>query len=171
MVFPAQSGSKLWPSLCAFKNPVHCHSDSPPRFSNSISLPPPTPSQSHSDPLSTHGTSCSRYSEIWERSGNLEHLNYCTVGRCSVPPTHHRKTSLMLRRGGGGGGPFVFLSCWRSSKSAERRLTCLPMKRLLSYRPCSWFTSPLPGLITRLGGDASARRVTGRATPACDLFP
>lgn len=83
MVFPAQSGSKLWPSLCAFRNPAHCHSDSLPCFSNSISpcalshlvLVP----QRHSDPLSTHRTSCSRYSDIWECSSNLKHLNYCTA--------------------------------------------------------------------------------------------
>lgn len=83
LVFPAQSGSKLWPSLCAFRNPAHCHSDSLPCFSNSICpcalshlvLVP----QHHSDPLSTHRTSCSRYSDIWERFSNLKHLNYCTA--------------------------------------------------------------------------------------------
>lgn len=60
---------------------------------------------------------------------------------------YHDKTSLMSLWGE---KTFVFFSCLRSSKSAERRLTCGLMKRLLSYRPCSWFLSPLSGLIRRL---------------------
>lgn len=59
----------------------------------------------------------------------------------------HDKTSLMSQWGE---KTFVFFSCLRPSKSAERRLTCGLMKRLLSYRPCSWFLSPLSGLIRRL---------------------
>lgn len=121
------------------RNPAHCHPNSLPRLSNSISPAPPPPLLPPSCkrlPLrwpSPRRTSCSSYSEIWECSSVLKHLNYCTAepeqhGNHSsgantpllllpppAPPHHHRRRCCCCCRE----SPLVF---WFSC--SERRLTC-----------------------------------------------
>lgn len=169
MVFPAQSGCKLWPSLCALGTrptaiPILSLAFPTQSRPRALAACPSSSPKHHSPFLTGHQppkTSCSRYSEIWERSGNLKRLNYCTCD----PERHGNYSSggneaagaplqtflHVTARGVGGGKPFVFLfSSSQSSKTAERRLTCFLMKRFLSYQQCSWFLSPLSGLIRRL---------------------
>lgn len=91
MVFPAQSGSTLWPSLCALgtrPTAIPILSLAFPSQSRTVPSPPAPPPQK---PfaffywLSTQRTSCSSYSEIWERFSILKRLNYCTCD-----PEQHR---------------------------------------------------------------------------------
>lgn len=175
LVFPAQSGSKLWPSLCAFRNPAHCHSDSLPCFSNSISpralshlvLVP----QHHSDPLSTHRTSCSRYSDIWERSSDLKHLNYCTAdpaqqenasAGANRPAEAPRQDLLDVTVGGEDICTFL-VACGHQSRQrgvspAVSWSVSFHIGRAAGFRPLS------QAWLEGCGGDASSRHITGRVT-------
>lgn len=81
MVFPAQSGSKLWPSLCALGTRPTAIPILPLAFPTQSRTVPSPPAPSFiclftGDP--PRRTSCSCYSEIWECSSILKHLNYCT---------------------------------------------------------------------------------------------
>ena len=184
MVFPAQSGSKLWPSLCALGTrptaipilplafPTQSRTVPPPLHANRLPLCWPSPQR----------TSCSGYSEIAECSGVPKHLACCACdpgqrdnpssGGCAAPMRRHRRGhgSFVSRREKEK-KPFVFLfSSSQSSKAAERCLTCFLMKRCLSYQWRSWFLSLLLGLIRRLQRGGPLLQ-DGRVASDGDLSP
>lgn len=114
------------------RNPAHCHFNSLPRLSNSISHR--ALAACPSSPKNTFFTG-------YQPRG---HLVLVILRYGNVPASWNVSTTVRATQSNKGKEQsFVFLfSSLQSSKTAERRLTCFLMKRFLSYQQCSWFLSP-----------------------------
>lgn len=144
MVFPAQSGSKLWPSLCALGTRPTAIPILSLAFPAQSCLPPPLPSPKRHffNRLSTSETSCSHYSDIWEPE--TSQLLYEQHGHHS---SGGNEASFTSRRG----KEAIRVSCLvslRSSKTAERRLTCVSPETFPFTSAVQLVSVPPPSLLS-----------------------